>query len=186
MTGPPDAKKAIFWFFDIFGFYPQRIQGVDILASSASNPYLVIIPDFFEGNPAKLEWYPPVRDDQFASLGKFLKSSGDLEKVYPRIPKITEEVQKKYTAIEKWGAVGFCWGGKVVCVSSGTDTLFTASAQSSPSWVDPEDAAKVKIPMMILASKDEEPVMMERFEAALNVKKVVKRSDQVHGYMSAR
>lgn len=144
------------------------------------------MPDFFEGKPAKLEWYPPVTDDQFAKLGKFIQTTGDLSKVYPMIPKVTEEAQKKYTAIEKWGAVGFCWGGKVVSVASGTNTVFAASAQSSPSMVDPEDAAKVTIPMMILASKDEDIVVMEKFEAALKVKKVVKTNDQVHGYMSAR
>ena len=186
VTGPSHAKKAILWFYDIFGFYPQTIQGADILASSNSNPYLVIMPDFFEGNPAKIEWYPPVTDDQLANLGKFIKTSGEMAKTLPRIPKITEDVQKKYTAIEKWGPVGFCWGGKVVCLSSGTDTIFVASAQSSPALVDPEDAAKVTIPMMVLASKDEDIALIKRFKAALKVKKIVKIKDQVHGYMSAR
>jgi dienelactone hydrolase len=48
-------KKAILVIYDIFGFFPQTIQGADILA--ASGDYQVFMPDFFEGQPADIAWY---------------------------------------------------------------------------------------------------------------------------------
>ena len=59
-TGPSDAKKAILVVYDIFGFFPQTIQGADILAyGDKENQYQVFMPDFFEGSPADISWYPP-------------------------------------------------------------------------------------------------------------------------------
>lgn len=59
-TGPPDAKKAILIIYDIFGYFPQTIQGADILAyGDKENQYQVFMPDFFEGSPADISWYPP-------------------------------------------------------------------------------------------------------------------------------
>ena len=97
-----------------------------------------------------------------------------------------KEVQQKYPTIEEWGAVGFCWGGKVVSESSQSETLFVAAAQSSPAFLDPEDATKVTIPMIVLASRDEDTEVVKKYEEALKVPKIVKTKDQVHGYMSAR
>jgi hypothetical protein len=59
-TGPSDAKKAILVVYDIFGFFPQTIQGADILAyGNSESKYQVFMPDFFEGSPADISWYPP-------------------------------------------------------------------------------------------------------------------------------
>jgi hypothetical protein len=59
-TGPSDAKKAILIVYDIFGFFPQTIQGADVLATGdKENQYQVFMPDFFEGSPADISWYPP-------------------------------------------------------------------------------------------------------------------------------
>jgi dienelactone hydrolase len=55
VTGSVSAKKAILVIYDIFGFFPQTIQGADILA--ASEEYQVFMPDFFEGQPADIAWY---------------------------------------------------------------------------------------------------------------------------------
>ena len=48
-TGPKEAKQGLLVIYDIFGFFPQTIQGADILAySDSEHPYQVFIPDFFE------------------------------------------------------------------------------------------------------------------------------------------
>lgn len=186
MTGPSDAKRAILWAFDIFGYFPQTIQGADLLASSSDSPFLVIMPDFFEGSPAKLEWYPPVTEEQQKNLGAFLKHTGDTSRTLNRVPDILKEVGEKHPSVEKWGIIGFCWGGKIVALSSQSDSLFVAGAQSSPAFVDPEDAAKIAIPMMVLPSKDEDVELIKKYDENLTVKKVIKTYDQVHGFMSAR
>lgn len=186
MTGPTDAKCALLFIFDIFGYFPQTIQGADILASSSDSPYLVVMPDFFEGSPAKLEWYPPVTEEQKKNFGAFLKHNGDTGRTIARFPDILKEVGEKHSTVKKWGVVGYCWGGKIVSLSSQSDSLFVAGAQSSPAFVDPEDASKITIPMMLLPSKDEDVELIKKYDENLTVKKVIKTYDQVHGYMSAR
>jgi len=44
---------------DIFGFFPQTLQGADILALSGPQRYRVFMPDFFDGEPAPIEWCLP-------------------------------------------------------------------------------------------------------------------------------
>lgn len=52
-TGPADANKAILFIFDIFGYFPQTLQGADILAyGDKEQQYRVYMPDFFDGKPA--------------------------------------------------------------------------------------------------------------------------------------
>jgi dienelactone hydrolase len=81
----------------------------------------------------------------------------------------------------------FCWGGKVVALTSGADTPFKVSAQCHPGMIDPEDAAKVTIPMCILASKEEDSAEVEAFAKALKVENHVETfGTQIHGWMSAR
>ena len=49
VTGPADATSAIFYVFDIFGYFPQSIQGADILSTSdKDHSYQVFMPDFFD------------------------------------------------------------------------------------------------------------------------------------------
>ena len=43
--------------YDIFGFFPQIMQGADILAySDKEHPMQVIMPAFFGDNCANIEW----------------------------------------------------------------------------------------------------------------------------------
>lgn len=56
VTGPKDATKAILSIYDIFGYYPQTLQGADILSTSDSKQkYQVFMPDWFQGAPCPLE-----------------------------------------------------------------------------------------------------------------------------------
>lgn len=53
--------------------------------------------------------------------------------------------------------------------------------------VDPNDAPAIKIPLALLASKDEDVDAVAKFEAALTTPKHVETfSDQIHGWMAAR
>ena len=61
MTGPEDAKKGILVIFDIFGYFPQTLQGADILATSDDHQkYKVVVPDWFNAQPCPIEWYVSV------------------------------------------------------------------------------------------------------------------------------
>lgn len=81
----------------------------------------------------------------------------------------------------------FCWGGNVVSLISGPDTLFKASAQAHPGMLNVADAEKITIPTCMLASKGEAADIVEAWGEALTVRKNVRRfGEQVHGWMSAK
>lgn len=72
-TGPKNAKSALLIVYDIFGFFPQTIQGADILAhSDKEHQYQVFMPDFFDGKPADISWYPPDSKEKGEKLGEYV------------------------------------------------------------------------------------------------------------------
>lgn len=83
--------------------------------------------------------------------------------------------------------MGFCWGGKVTNFVSGDNSPFKAAAIAHPAMVDPNDGPNVKIPMLVLPSKDEPKDDVDKYASALKVPhKVEWYNDQVHGFLGAR
>ncbi|KAI1213255.1 alpha/beta-hydrolase [Annulohypoxylon truncatum] len=188
VTGPENSDKALLSVYDIFGFFPQTIQGADILADGdVEKKYQVYMPDFFEGNPAKIEWYPPTDDEKKAKLGKWFEGAV-WPKHLPKVPGILEAAKKHNPNISSWGIIGYCWGGKMASILAGDEEpLFKAAVQTSPAMIDPVDAANVKIPMMILASEEESAEDVKKYEEALKGPGHMEIfGDQLHGFMSAR
>ncbi|KAI1190199.1 dienelactone hydrolase [Nemania serpens] len=188
VTGPPDADKAILAAYDIFGFFPQTLQGADIVATSdAGQSYQVFMPDFFNGSPAKMEWYPPVNDEQKAALGEWFKDA-QWSIHRPKLPGLLQAAGKFNPKIKAWGIMGYCWGGKMASIVAGDEPgLFKVAVQTSPAQIDAGDAAQAKIPMMILASEEESKESVREYEERLTVPHHVERfEDQLHGFMSAR
>jgi dienelactone hydrolase len=174
--------------YDIFGYQDQTLQGADILAhSDKEHPYQVYMPDFFDGDYIRLSDYPPQTDEQKSKLGSWFGDKANPEKAQKRIPQCLKAAEESNSNIKAWGAVGYCWGGKMVSLASGPGTPFKAAAQSSPAMIDPKDAEKVSIPMCMLASKNEPADDVKKYEQALKgVKHVEIYETQIHGFMSAR
>lgn len=83
--------------------------------------------------------------------------------------------------------MGFCWGGKIVNLTSAKDTPWTAAAACHPAMVDANDAAAITIPFAMLPSKDEPKEDVEKWQAAIKTKNIVQWwPNQVHGFMAAR
>lgn len=112
-TGPSSASQGILVIYDIFGFFPQTIQGADILAHSGKENYQVFMPDWFDGNPADISWYPPDTEEKSKKLGDFFQIEAAPLKTVDRVMKVMKELQSNYPGVKNWGVVGFCWGGKV-------------------------------------------------------------------------
>ncbi|KAI2823866.1 hypothetical protein CBS63078_10611 [Aspergillus niger] len=190
VTGPESATKAILVIYDIFGFFPQTIQGADILATASEQKYRVFIPDFFQGEPADITWFPPQTDDHKQKLGNFFQTKAAPPANLPKIPSIVSEANKLAAggSFQSWSILGYCWGGKITTLASGQDNkLFTAAVQCHPAMLDPNDAKSVNIPMAVLASKDENPKDVEAFGANLKQANYVETfSTQIHGWMAAR
>lgn len=110
VTGPDNAPEAILSIYDIFGFFPQIVQGADILAySDKDHPKQVFMPDFFEENCANIEWYPPDTDEKGKKLGAWFENAAP-PKHLPKIPTIVAECEKVNPNIKSWGVIGYCWG----------------------------------------------------------------------------
>ncbi|KAF2083303.1 carboxymethylenebutenolidase [Saccharata proteae CBS 121410] len=187
-TGPSSAKHAILVIYDIFGFFPQTLQGADILATSdKERQYQVFMPDFFEGKPADISWYPPDNDEKGQKLGQFFQTTAAPPKTVPRVPKVVQEINKKVGGLESWAVLGFCWGGKIVNLTSQSGTPFMAAAAAHPAMVDPNDAPNITIPIALLPSKDEDKDAVAKWQQGLKVKGQVEWfNDQIHGFMAAR
>ncbi|KAB5562690.1 hypothetical protein GE09DRAFT_960491 [Coniochaeta sp. 2T2.1] len=190
VTGPDDATKGIFVVADIFGFFDQTLQGADILAySDEHTKYKVFVPDLLENDPCPIEWYPPTDDDKQKKLGAWFGKHAPNETA-DKVPGIVKELQEKNAGIKSWGILGYCWGGKVVSLvtSSSSNNPFSIAAECHPAMVDPSEAAGIKVPFILLASKEEPVDKVKEFESKLAVpaKHVETFGDQVHGWMAAR
>ena len=85
------------------------------------------------------------------------------------MPKVVDEITSKYPSIESWGIVGFCWGGKIVNLTSQSGTKFKAAAACHPAMVDPADAPGVTIPYCMIPSKDEDKEAVEKWQQGIKV-----------------
>ena len=75
----------------------------------------------------------------------------------------------------------------VALATSSPETRFAAGVHVHPAMVDPAEAGQIRVPTCLLASKDEDPGDVQRYEAALAGPKLVETyPDQVHGWMAAR
>ncbi|KAH9895372.1 alpha/beta-hydrolase [Xylariomycetidae sp. FL2044] len=189
VTGPKEATKGIIHIYDIFGYYPQTLQGADILATSDdAQKYLVFMPDWFRGSPCPLEWFPPDTPEKQKSLGEFFQKNPP-PGVAEQVPAYVKAASARYPQVKDWAIIGFCWGGKVVSlVTSSPDNIFKAGVECHPAMVDPAEADKIKVPLLMLASKDEPPEDVKKFEQGLKhaPKRVEIFGDQIHGWMAAR
>jgi len=187
VTGSSSAKSGLLVVYDIFGFFPQTFQGADILATGDKDkPRQVFMPDFFDGKPADISWYPPDNDEKGKKLGEFFNTQAAPPKTLERIPKVLKALEKSH-GITEWGVVGYCWGGKIVNLSSQEGTPFKAAASCHPAMVDANDAPGITIPFAMLPSKDEPKEDVEKWQKAVKVKNIVKWwPEQVHGFMAAR
>jgi dienelactone hydrolase len=75
----------------------------------------------------------------------------------------------------------------VSLVVSSPDNIFEAGAEVHPAMVDAADAAKIKVPLIMLASGDETAEDVKKFGDNLTGPKHIETfQDQVHGWMAAR
>ncbi|PTU25343.1 hypothetical protein P175DRAFT_0498465 [Aspergillus ochraceoroseus IBT 24754] len=188
VTGPSNAKTALLTIYDIFGMSSQTTQGADLLAARLNA--LVLIPDFFIGDGAKPEWFPTDTDEKKAALGAFFTQKAAFGENVKVLLESVQAYKGGFPSVEKWGAYGLCWGGKVLALSSGPETPFVATAQVHPGRMERADAEPIAIPHAILASKDEPAEEVKAYAEIIERKAVggfVETYETMwHGWMGAR
>ena len=145
------------------------------------------MPDFFEGRPADITWYPPTTPEQTENLTTFFSTQAVPSKTLDKIPGVVSAANNP-RPFAKWAIVGHCWGGKIASLSAATpNPIFRAAVQCHPAMFDPADATQVTIPMALLASGDEPVDDMAAYQKSLQVPCHVETfSTQIHGWMAAR
>lgn len=190
-TGPSTATTALILVYDVFGFNAQIQQGADILAFTTSPTHSeglqVFVPDFLKGDYADAGWFPPDTPEKQQAMGKFF-GSGTLGNPQSAADNLLAFAKKlKAEGIKKIAPVGYCWGAKIIAMTSGAETPFSAAAYCHPSLLTAEEAPKITIPTAILASQDEDAELMKSFVAGLTVPKFLDTySDSPHGWMTTR
>lgn len=198
MTGDSSSTRGILFIYDVFGYTAQTLQGADLLANSELQS-LVVIPDLFGGEYMKKEWYAEKTEQNQKHIKDFLSTKANIETAVQRLVGkdngaqeeeeggLLASIKERYPSVTKWAVIGYCWGGKIAALVSGTGTAFKVAVSTSPALLDPADAAKVAIPTAVLASKDEPVDAVRAYGDALKVEKHVETWPQsVHGWMSAR
>jgi len=131
----------------------------------AAAGYYVVVPDYFHGEPLVLG----SAENRLAGLGDWLKRHGP-EKGFEDSTKVIEVLKSR--GISTIGAVGFCWGAKVVVeLLKGEDVK--AGVLLHPSFVTVDDIKEVKVPLTILVPEIDEfctPEIVEQFRAILSAK----------------
>ena len=96
---------------DIFGLAPQTLQGADLLAAALDA--LVVVPDFFRGEPAQGVWFSGGEENDKKKNAFMAKHLSNFDGSVKELLAVVEEGKNKWSSIEAWGANGLCWGGKV-------------------------------------------------------------------------
>jgi dienelactone hydrolase len=162
-----------------------------LATSDKDRKYRVFIPDFFEGEPADISWYPPKTEEAQKKLGNFFQTKAAPPATLSKIPGVVADADRLApgtSGFTKWGILGYCWGGKVANLVVGKDNItFKAAAQAHPAMLDPNDAKNITVPIAVLASKDEDPAAVKGYQENLKVPNHVETfSTQIHGWMAAR
>lgn len=188
VTGSQTSTKAVVDIVDIFGLSPQTLQGADLLAAALDA--LVVVPDFFRGEPAQGIWFSGGEENDKKKSAFMAKHLSNFDGSVKELLAVVEEGKNKWSSIEAWGANGLCWGGKVTALASGENTPFKVTGQVHPGLLNKADAEKIAIPHIVLASKDENAAVVREYEEVFSqpgkVGEIETYGTMHHGWMGGR
>ncbi|KAK9933504.1 hypothetical protein M0R45_020701 [Rubus argutus] len=165
LTGSSDSKLAIVLVSDVFGYEAPNLRKLADKVAAAG--FFVVVPDFFYGDP-----YVPATDGSL-SIFDWLKGHGT-DKGFEDVKVVIEALKSK--GVSAIGAVGFCWGAKVV-VELAKGDFIQAAVLAHPSLVTVDDIKAVKVPISILGAEIDQmspPEVVKQFEEVLIAKAEIK------------
>ncbi|XP_048129648.1 endo-1,3;1,4-beta-D-glucanase-like [Rhodamnia argentea] len=141
LTGPSDSKRAVLLIADVFGYEAPKLRKLADKVASAG--FLVVVPDFFYGDPV-VDFTSP----SFNREAWFKNHSTD--KGYEDAKPVISALKSK--GVSAIGAAGFCWGGKVLVKLAGTEDI-QAAVILHPGRMTEDEIKAVKIPTAILGAE---------------------------------
>ncbi|GLT47494.1 hypothetical protein SLA2020_211890 [Shorea laevis] len=160
ITGPPDSKRAILLISDVFGYEAPNLRKLADKVSAVG--YLVVVPDFFYGDPANFD-NPQFDREAWRKVHNTDKGYEDAK------PVIAALRSKGVTAI---GVAGFCWGGKVLVNLASSDDI-QAAVILHPGRITDDEIKEVKVPTALLGAEIDNatpPEQMKHFGEILSTK----------------
>ncbi|KAG8902892.1 hypothetical protein FRC01_009436 [Tulasnella sp. 417] len=165
MVGPEGTGKAIIIIYDIFGYFPQTLQGADLLADAVGAR--VLMPDFLMGKPWPADKFPPQTKTEEAQLQLYFGTTANPLLTVPYINRVAEELKKE--GATKVGVLGFCWGGKL-SIKCGSQSWVDGIAAIHPAMLTASDADNIQVPLALFPSVDEPVEEYEGIVKALSDK----------------
>ncbi|TGO86213.1 hypothetical protein BPOR_0323g00060 [Botrytis porri] len=189
VAGASKPTNVLMVIYDIFGAAPQTLQGADLLAA-ALEPLdtVVIVPDLFNGEKAQAEWFKDSSEEAKAAKAAFVEFAYAIDRWEKLIGEVVADCGKKWDSAKVWACLGLCWGGKVAAATSRKETPWIVSGQVHPGRLTKEDAEKITIPHIVLASNSEDAEAVQEYKDVLEAGNGVVEtySTMHHGWMGAR
>lgn len=138
VTGPVDSKLAIILISDVFGYEAPLLRKLADKVAAAG--YLVVVPDFFYGEPLDREKH---------DVQTWLKDHGT-DKGCEDAKAVVGSLKSK--GVSAIGVAGFCWGGMVVSKLAKYGTI-GAAVILHPGPITVDAINEVKVPTAILAAE---------------------------------
>ncbi|XP_021290795.1 endo-1,3;1,4-beta-D-glucanase-like [Herrania umbratica] len=160
LTGPPDSKLAILLISDVFGYEVPNLRKLADKVAAAG--YFVVVPDFFNGDPADID-NPQFDREAWRKVHNKEKGFEDAK------PVIAALKSKGVSAI---GAAGFCWGGMIVVNLASSDDI-QAAVVLHPGPITEKEIKEVKAPIAILGAEIDHvspPEQLKQFGDMLSTK----------------
>jgi dienelactone hydrolase len=150
---------------------------------------LVVVPDFFQGNPLPLGTFPLDTEEKKKTMASFSARMMDMGAHALRLNQVVDDLTEK-KGITAWGSFGLCFGGMLTALTSAEGTKFKASGTAHPGRPDVKNAKAIVIPYICLFSKDDgEPETIKEYGEILKSKPgcvVDHYANMHHGWMAAR
>uniref|UniRef100_A0A0D9ZYV6 Dienelactone hydrolase domain-containing protein n=1 Tax=Oryza glumipatula TaxID=40148 RepID=A0A0D9ZYV6_9ORYZ len=160
VAGAAESKAAVVLISDVFGFEAPNLR--KIADKVASSGYFVVVPDFLHGDPL-------VPESTEKPFQMWIKEHGP-DKAFEEAKPIIAALKEK--GVSSIGAVGYCWGAKVVVELAKAHEI-QAAVMCHPSFVTVDDMKEVKCPIAILGAEIDRmspPEVVKQFEQVLSSK----------------
>ncbi|MCJ1395007.1 hypothetical protein MMC18_007888 [Xylographa bjoerkii] len=171
--------RGLILVYDIFGLLAPTLHGADRLARALHA--VVLVPDFFAGEPLPLGLLPADTAAKKARAQAFLAGTADVGANGERLGRVRREAGERWNGVQGWG---------LAALASGDGTAFKASGTAHPGRLALADAAHMTIPHICLFSpEDGTAEARAAYAAALRLNprnEVEEYADMFHGWMGGR